>query len=142
LLFRLWWEIFYYQPVLLRMLFYYKSRIWSLKLQISCTINRDYKIWGFHGGDYEEYRLLGCYAMLAFVETDVSEDRMAPIIEVARFSHLGTTIAVINNRCRLRKCSYTSHTASHTRRRNSLQSPSWKPHILHSINRLDSVAEM
>jgi hypothetical protein len=22
-----------------------------------------YKIWGFHGGDYEEWRLLGCYAM-------------------------------------------------------------------------------
>jgi hypothetical protein len=21
------------------------------------------KIWGFHGGDYEELRLLGCYAM-------------------------------------------------------------------------------
>jgi hypothetical protein len=21
------------------------------------------KIWGFHGGDYEEYRLLGCYAV-------------------------------------------------------------------------------
>jgi hypothetical protein len=21
------------------------------------------KIWGFHGGDYEEWRLLGCYAV-------------------------------------------------------------------------------
>jgi hypothetical protein len=22
------------------------------------------KIWGFHGGDYEEWRFLGCYALL------------------------------------------------------------------------------
>jgi hypothetical protein len=22
-----------------------------------------YKIWGFHGGDYEEWCLLGCYAV-------------------------------------------------------------------------------
>jgi hypothetical protein len=31
---------------------------WSLQICImSC------KIFGFHGGDYEEWRLLGCYAM-------------------------------------------------------------------------------
>jgi hypothetical protein len=23
----------------------------------------EYKIWGFHGGDYEEWCLLGCYAV-------------------------------------------------------------------------------
>jgi hypothetical protein len=26
--------------------------------------NHECKIWGFHGGDYEEWRLLGCYAVL------------------------------------------------------------------------------
>jgi hypothetical protein len=25
--------------------------------------NKLFKMWGFHGGDYEEWRLLGCYAM-------------------------------------------------------------------------------
>jgi hypothetical protein len=29
------------------------------------------KIWGFDGGDYEEWCLLGCYAMWLFVRTDV-----------------------------------------------------------------------
>jgi hypothetical protein len=27
------------------------------------------KIWGFHGGDYEEWRLLGCYALWLMYET-------------------------------------------------------------------------
>jgi hypothetical protein len=26
-------------------------------------ITNSFKIWGFHGGDYEEWCLLGCYAV-------------------------------------------------------------------------------
>jgi hypothetical protein len=37
--------------------------------------------------------------------------------------------------------SYKKHTVSHPRRRHCSQSPPWKPQILHSINRLGSVAE-
>jgi hypothetical protein len=32
------------------------------------------KILSFHGGDYEEWRLLGCYRRVALVRTDVSDE--------------------------------------------------------------------
>jgi hypothetical protein len=35
---------------------------WSKWLIHRCTHKWLCKIWGFHGGDYEECRLLGCYA--------------------------------------------------------------------------------
>jgi hypothetical protein len=61
-------------------------RTWtSLKMSVFC------KIWGFHGGDYEE-------CSVALVRTDVSEERIASIIRVTRINELGTTLAVTNNR--------------------------------------------
>jgi hypothetical protein len=65
-------------------------------------MNVQCKILGFHGGDYEEWRLLGCYAV-ALVITDVSEERIASIISVKRISELGTTLAVTGNaeKCRI-----------------------------------------
>jgi hypothetical protein len=32
-------------------------------LAVLCSLDWKCKIWGFHGGDYEEWRILGCYAM-------------------------------------------------------------------------------
>jgi hypothetical protein len=40
----------------------FKNRMgckWNIKFQVKL----EHKIWGFHGGDYEEWRLLGCYAV-------------------------------------------------------------------------------
>jgi hypothetical protein len=34
-----------------------REKVYTAKYEICC------KIWGFHGGDYEECRLLGCEAM-------------------------------------------------------------------------------
>jgi hypothetical protein len=32
--------------------------------KLQSTVNKkNWKIWGFHGGDYEEWCLLGCYAV-------------------------------------------------------------------------------
>jgi hypothetical protein len=51
------------------LLIYYR---WRYKINLICTKLRAYaqnkkkvscKIWGFHGGDYEEYGLLGCGAV-------------------------------------------------------------------------------
>jgi hypothetical protein len=47
----------------------------------------------FHGGDYEESRLLGYYAV-ALIRTDISEERFASIIRVTRICELSTTLAV------------------------------------------------
>jgi hypothetical protein len=60
------------------------------------------KIWGFHGRDYEEWRLLGC-CVVALAITDVSEERNASIIKVTRIGELGTTLAVTSNRRQLRR---------------------------------------
>jgi hypothetical protein len=46
---------------------------------------------------------LGILRRMAFVRTDVSEERIASIIRVARFDELGTTLAVISNRSTLRR---------------------------------------
>jgi hypothetical protein len=55
------------------------------------------KICGFHGGDYEKWRLLGCYGV-AIVRTDVSEELSTPVIRVTRIDELRTTLAVTSNR--------------------------------------------
>jgi hypothetical protein len=57
---------------------------------------------GFHGGGYEECRLLGCYAVWVLGRTDVSEELIAFIIRVTRIGELGTTLAVTTNRRTLR----------------------------------------
>jgi hypothetical protein len=49
-------------------------------------------IWGFHGGDYEEWCLLGCRVARFF--NDVSEVRSASFIRVTRIGELGTKLAV------------------------------------------------
>jgi hypothetical protein len=50
------------------------------------------KIRGFHGGDYEECRILGC--CVALVRTDVSEELVASIIRFARIGELGKALTV------------------------------------------------
>jgi hypothetical protein len=55
-------------------------------------------IWGFHGGEYGEWCLLGCYAL---VRTDVSEELSASFIRVTRIGALEATLAVTSNRCTL-----------------------------------------
>jgi hypothetical protein len=35
----------------------------ELKCLLVGTLLESCKIWGFHGGDYEEWRLLGCYVV-------------------------------------------------------------------------------
>jgi hypothetical protein len=45
------------------------------------------EISGFHGGEYEECRLLGCY--VALVRTDVSDERIAS--NRMTIGELGTT---------------------------------------------------
>jgi hypothetical protein len=57
-----------------------------------------WKTWGFHSGDYEEWRLLGCYAVWLLLRTDVSEERCATFIMVTRIGELRTTLAVASNR--------------------------------------------
>jgi hypothetical protein len=72
---------------------------------------------------------------VALVKTDISEERTAYIIMVARICELGTKLAVTSNRSGLRKIlchpddggdkflryigSYNSHTAQHPRRLHS-----------------------
>jgi hypothetical protein len=61
------------------------------------------KIWGFHGGDYEECRILGCYVSVDLVRTDVSEESIASIIRMKRIGELGT-LAVTRNWNAPREC--------------------------------------
>jgi hypothetical protein len=72
------------------------------KIYYSC------KIWGFHDVDYEECRLLGCYAVWllyepALVRTGISEELSASIIRMTRIGELGKTLAVTRNRRTLRR---------------------------------------
>jgi hypothetical protein len=55
------------------------------------------RLLGFHGGDYEELHLLGCYAV-RLVRTDVLEELSASFIRVTRISELGTTVAITSKR--------------------------------------------
>jgi hypothetical protein len=59
------------------------------------------KIWGFHSGDYEEWRLLGCYAVWLLYEPTFSKELSAYFIRVTRIGGLGTTLALTSNRCTL-----------------------------------------
>jgi hypothetical protein len=51
----------------------------------------------------EECRSSWILLRLALVRTDVSEERTAPIIRVARIGELGTMLAVSSNRSTLRR---------------------------------------
>jgi hypothetical protein len=59
------------------------------------------KILYFHGGDYEECRLVGCHAVWLLLRFDVSEERAAFIIKERRIGELGT-LEVTSNRRTLR----------------------------------------
>jgi hypothetical protein len=59
------------------------------------------KIRGFHDGDYEEWRFLGCYAV-SLVRTDVSEEATVSIIRMEEMSEL-ETLAVVKNLSTLRR---------------------------------------
>jgi hypothetical protein len=52
-----------------------------------------FKIWGFHGGDYEECTSSGLLRRVPLVRTDVSEE-----LRVRRIVELGTMLAVTSNR--------------------------------------------
>jgi hypothetical protein len=71
-------------------------------IKISAKESLGCKIWGFHGGDYEEWSS-GMLRRVALVRTDVSEELSASFIRVTRICELGTTLAVTNNRCTLRR---------------------------------------
>jgi hypothetical protein len=60
------------------------------------------KIWGFHGGGYEECRLLGSHRV-AFVWVEVSEERIASVIRLTRIVELATTLAVTTKLKTLRR---------------------------------------
>jgi hypothetical protein len=55
------------------------------------------KIWGFHGGDYEEWRLPGMLRLVALVRTHVSEELSASIIRMTGIGELETTLAATSN---------------------------------------------
>jgi hypothetical protein len=74
--------------------------ITPLNNMLNETIKKELcKIWGFNGGDYEEWRLL---EYVALVTTDVSEELSASSIRVTRIGELGTTQAATSNRRTLR----------------------------------------
>jgi hypothetical protein len=73
----------------------------------------------------------GMLRRVALLRTDDFEERGASIISVTRIGILGTS-AVTSNRRKLRRNTKDRILHSHHRE---------KPQILHSINRLDSVAE-
>jgi hypothetical protein len=54
------------------------------------------KIWGFNGGDYEEFRLLGCDAVW-FLWEPTFRRNIASIIRVRSIREPGTTVAVTTN---------------------------------------------
>jgi hypothetical protein len=61
-----------------------------------------FKIWGFHGGDYEDWRHLGCYAVrLLFLQEPHGATYQKTPIFIARFVH--QTQTVWNNGGRLRE---------------------------------------
>jgi hypothetical protein len=61
------------------------------------------KIWGFHGGDYEVWCLLGMLCRVSLVRTDVSEELNATFIRVTRIGELVTILAATSNRRKLRR---------------------------------------
>jgi hypothetical protein len=75
---------------------YYFSYIWNLKQAKTC------KIWGFHGGDYEEWFTSRMLRRVALVRTDVSEEPSDSFIRVTRIGELGA-LAATSNRHMLRR---------------------------------------
>jgi hypothetical protein len=61
------------------------------------------KIWDFHGGDYEEWRILGCYAVWLLQEPPFRRNLATSFVRVTRIGELGTTLAVASNRRTLRR---------------------------------------
>jgi hypothetical protein len=61
---------------------------WSTNLNIKGKFLVECKIWGFHGGDYEECRLLGLLRHVALIRTDVSEELSSSIIRVTGIGEL------------------------------------------------------
>jgi hypothetical protein len=55
------------------------------------------KIWGFHGGDYEEW-IFWMLRRETLVRADVSEELSTSSIRVTRIGELGTRLAVTSNR--------------------------------------------
>jgi hypothetical protein len=47
--------------------------------------------------NFVEWHLLGCYAVVALVRTDVSEELTTSFIRVTRIGELGTTQALTSN---------------------------------------------
>jgi hypothetical protein len=73
---------------------------------------------------------LPCSGMLSrvvLVKADVSDERIASIIRVTRIGKLVTTLAVTSNRSMLRRA-----TRRNIPEHDILQSPLWKPQILHN----------
>jgi hypothetical protein len=62
-----------------------------------------YKIWRFHGGDYEEWRLLGCYAVWLLYEPTFRRNLAPASSGLQESMELGTTLAVSSNRHTLRR---------------------------------------
>jgi hypothetical protein len=61
------------------------------------------KIWGFHSSDYEEWCLLGCYAVWLLYEPTFRRNVAPPSSGMTRIGKLGTTLAVTSNRRTLRR---------------------------------------
>jgi hypothetical protein len=65
------------------------------------------KIWGFHGGDYEETASSGMLRRVVLLRTDISEEHSVSFIRKTTIG-AGTTLAVTSNRLTLRAHSVTS----------------------------------
>jgi hypothetical protein len=58
------------------------EEIWRVSTFTEMNITDICKIWGFHGGDYEERCLLGCYIAKAFLESGFSDERDIGRLEI------------------------------------------------------------
>jgi hypothetical protein len=83
-------------PALLHSVERAKLHHWTTNIQVLS------KIWGFHGGDYEELCFLWMLRRVALVRTEVSEELSASIIRATRIGELGTTLGVTSNQRTLR----------------------------------------
>jgi hypothetical protein len=66
-----------------------------MKNGIFRDIKKSCKIWGHHGGDYEESLLLSWYVVWLWL--DVSEECSVFFISVRRIGELGTNLAITSN---------------------------------------------
>jgi hypothetical protein len=87
-------------PGYLRIVILFDTVLWVvITLLLRYLSNRNLE----HPGGDGEWRLLGCYARVAHVRTDVTKELYASIIRVTRIGELGTTLAVTSNRRTLRR---------------------------------------